>query len=138
MLKSIVRFARRVVTVVAVLALFAGNASVCDGWQATPEARMACCMSAPNCPMHDSNDHGRSVAHIPSQEQADDCCAVAPNRTQSSGANSPFALASVTALPAVVVSVVPVVVPALQQWRALVPLRSSPVPKHLLLSVLLV
>ena len=33
---------------------------------------------------------------------------------------------------------VPVAVPALQEWRALVPLPASPVPRHLLLSVLLV
>jgi hypothetical protein len=40
------------------------------------------------------------------------------------------------------VAIVPVVVapmvPALQEWRAFVPLPVSPVPKHLLLSVLLV
>jgi hypothetical protein len=34
--------------------------------------------------------------------------------------------------------VVPIALPALQEWRALAPLPVSPVPKHLLLSVLLV
>jgi len=132
-----VRFARSVAAVV-VLALVAGNVSVCAGWQATAEARMACCMSAPNCPMHESNSHGAGAQHIPSQEEADDCCAVTPNRTQSSEASPTFALSTVTALPAAALSVIPVVVPSLQQWRALVPLRRSSVPKHLLLSVLLV
>lgn len=138
MLKSVVRFARSLATVVAVLALVAGNVAICAGWQAMPEARMACCMNGASCPMHESNSHGSPARHRLSQEQADDCCAAAPNRTQSSGANATFALSSVTALPAAVASVVPVVVPALREWRALVPVPASSVPKHLLLSVLLV
>lgn len=138
MLKSMVRLGRSVAAVAAVLALIAGNLTVCAGWQATPEARMTCCMTAPDCPMHDSSSHGASARHMPSQQQADDCCAVTPNRTQSSAATPTFALSSVTTLPAAVLSVVPVVVPALQEWRVLRTLPVSPVPKHLLLSVLLV
>jgi hypothetical protein len=130
--------ARRVAAVAAVLTLCVGNFAVCAGWQATPEARMACCKDGTSCPMHKSASHGSGSTHVVSQAQADTCCAAASNRTDSPTAAASFALLNSAALPAVVSFVVPVAVPALQGWRALVPLPVSPVPKHLLLSVLLV
>jgi hypothetical protein len=133
-----VRLARRVATVAALLTLCVGNLAVCAGWQATAEARMACCMNGTSCPMHESESRGSGLERTVSQVDADNCCAAASNRTQSSAASSLFALSDTRALPAISPNVVPVVVLALQQWRALVPLPVSPVPKHLLLSVLLV
>jgi hypothetical protein len=32
------------------LPLFAGNATLCAGWSATPEERMACCKEGMACP----------------------------------------------------------------------------------------
>jgi hypothetical protein len=130
--------ARRFGAIVAVLTLSVGNFAVCAGWQATPEARMACCMNGTSCPMHKSQSHGAGSKHSITQGQADNCCAAASNRVQSSVPSSTFVLSNSTALPATPTSVVPVAVLALQEWRAVVPLRVSPVPKHLLLSVLLV
>jgi len=88
--------------------------------------------------MHKSESRRSSSERAISQVQADTCCAATSNRTQSSVTCSTFAITAATALPTAAATVVPVTVPALQDWRALVPLPVSSVPKHLLLSVLLV
>jgi hypothetical protein len=136
--KEVLTLIRRASAVVAILTLFVGNVALCAGWQATPEARMACCMNGTSCPMHKSESRGAGPKRAISQAQADSCCAAASSRTQSSIAGSAFVLSDATALIASASLVVPVAVPALQEWRALVPLPVSPIPKHLLLSVLLV
>ena len=130
--------ASRVATLAAVLTMCVGNLGVCAGWQATAEARMACCMNGTSCPMHASDSHGSRSTRTITQVHADNCCAAASSRTQSFVASSLFALAHATPLPFAASLVVPVPVSALQEWRALVPLPASPVPKHLLHSVLLV
>ena len=138
MLGEVVIQIRRLTAFLAVLALCAGNVpGVCAGWQATPEARMACCMSGTSCPMHKSESHGSGSAHT-TQAQADNCCAAASSRTEFPTAAAGFTLLNVSVLPAVVPFVVPVAAPALQEWRAFVPLPVLSVPKHLLHSVLLV
>ena len=135
---NVVVLSRRLVAIAAVLTLCAGNLAVCAGWQATPEARMACCRNEATCPMHKSEPNGSGTGHTVSQAQADNCCA-GSERTHSTATNSTFVLSGIVALtPATVPVVTSPNVPALQDWRALVPLRSSPVPKHLLLSVFLV
>jgi hypothetical protein len=88
--------------------------------------------------MHKSTSRGSSSKRSLTQVQADNCCAATSNHTQSSVAGSTFALSNGIALPAILGPVVLAPVLALQEWRALVPLPVSPVPKHLLLSVLLV
>lgn len=128
---------RHLAALAAIWALSVGNVAVCAGWQATPEARMACCTNGTSCPMHKSESHRSGSTHL-TQAQADACCAAASNRTQSPLAAASVTLSNSAALPAVIPFVVPVAVPALEEWRALVPLPVSPVPKHLLLSVLLV
>ena|SRR5437867_8194184 len=129
---------RRIAAVVAVLALCAGNLAVCAGWQATPEARMACCVNATTCPMHKSDSHEHSSKRVVSQAQADSCCAAAAQGRDSAAAGSTFAVSGVIALVPVTVFTVPTSAIASQEWRALVPLPVSSTPKHLLLSVLLV
>ena len=129
---------RRLSAIVAVLTLCIGNLPVCAGWQASAEARMACCEDESTCPMHKSNAPRSTSQHQLTQAQADTCCATASNRIQTSVAGATFVLANAIALPVHADAVVPIPVPALQEWRALVPLPASPVPKHLLLSVLLV
>lgn len=121
MLGSVLNLGRRVAAVVAILTLCGGSAAICAGWQATPEARMACCKSGASCPLHKTASHGRSSSRVITQAQADNCCAATSNRTQSSVAATTFALSSATALPAIHDSVVP-----LQEWRAFVPLPVSP------------
>ena len=97
---------------------------------------MACCQDETTCPMHKQSGHGSS--HHVTQSQADTCCA-ASERNDSATTCPAVASSGVIALaPATVPLVVIPSVPALEEWRALVPLRVSPVPKHLLLSVFLV
>ena len=131
-------WARRLAAIGAVLTLCVGNLAVCAGWQATAEARMACCASGTTCPMHKSASDGRSATHMVSQAQADTCCGGESSRTQSSIAGLALLLSTAPALSAVTPVVVPPPVLALQNWRALVPLPASPIPRHLLISVLLV
>jgi len=127
---------RRLAAAAAVLALSVGNLAVCAGWQATPEARMVCCQHESTCPMHKSDSAG--VKHSVTQAQADDCCA-SSERGRSATTHSTFTLSAVVTFTA---AVLPVAAgsntPALQAWRAFVPLPLPPIPKHLLLSVLLV
>ena len=138
MLGEVVTLARRASAVVALLTMIVGNIGVCAGWQATPEARMACCMDGATCPMHKSDGHEHSSKRVVSQAQADSCCAAAAQRHDSAAAGSTFAASSVTApVPVAVFTVQPIAF-ASQEWRVLVPLPVSSTPKHLLLSVFLV
>jgi len=128
---------RRVAAVVAVLALCAGNAAVCAGWQPTPEERMACCATGTSCPMHTSGGHQHASSTGAGQATADRCCAASTERRDSGAAGSVFASSGAIALlPAVLVPVSPML-PDAGEWAAPVPLRASPVPRHLLLSVFL-
>jgi hypothetical protein len=88
--------------------------------------------------MHKSESHGSGSKHQISQAQADNCCA-GSERNDSATTRTAFTSSAIVALaPATVPLTIPTALPALQGWRALVPLPVSPVPKHLLLSVLLV
>jgi hypothetical protein len=138
--KQVVTVTRRAAALVALLTLVVGNIAVCAGWQATPEARMACCMNGATCPMHksDSHKHSSSTRVVISQAQADSCCAAAAQRRDSSAAGSTFATAGVIALAPLTVFTVPPIAFASQEWRALVPLPLSSVAIHVLLSVFLV
>jgi len=129
---------RRVAAVLAALALCAGHVAVCAGWQATPEARMACCVGATTCPLHTSHNHAHFSRRVVSQAQADSCCAAAAQRRDSSAAGLTFAASGAIALVPVAAFAVPVRALMSQEWRALVPLPVSSTPKYLLLSALLV
>jgi hypothetical protein len=128
---------RRLAAIAAVLTLCAGNLAVCDGWRATPQARMACCDVEPACPLHEPDSHASGSHHGADQAQADGCCA-ASERTGSATTVAGFIPAGT---PALHVSPVPADLPAIasffERWRAVAPLPPSPVPKHLLLSVFL-
>jgi hypothetical protein len=135
---NVVVLSRRLVVIAAVLTLCAGNLAVCAGWQATPEARMACCRNEATCPMHKSESQDSGTRHTVSQAQADNCCA-GSERAHSTTTSSMFVPSGIVTLaPATMPVFTSPNVPVLQDWRALVPLPVSPVPKHLLLSVLLV
>jgi len=123
------------VALLAVLALAQGTMAQCAGWQATPQARRQCCQSGA-CARHEPV-HDGSHTQI-SQAAADDCCAQS-QRSDSSPSGTTFAssmtLAVLSAVPPVIlapVSATPVRVP----WQTSSP--PSHVPRHLLLSVLLV
>jgi hypothetical protein len=129
---------RRLAAIATVLTLCVGNLAVCAGWQATAEARMACCQDESTCPTHKSDSHHSAVKHAVTQAQADDCCA-GSERGDSATTTATFALSAVVTFTAVILPVVADSnAQALQDWRAFVPLPPPPIPRHLLLSVLLV
>ena len=128
--------AKRLPAIVLSLALVAGNVAVCAGWAPTPEARMACCSDGGTCPMHTSESGSNRPI---TQAEADSCCASSEGEgsTQSNPTVAP-ALSNAALGPAVIL---PVSAPRLSlnaSWRTIVPVRSTPVPKYVLLSVFLV
>lgn len=131
-------FSKRVSAVFLTFAFAASQAGVCAGWVATPDARMACCSDDGQCPMHKSESEDDGSKRVVSQAEADRCCAASE---QDGAAPSPSHVAFAISL-GVVISPVPVLIPEAEAhadiWRASVPRPAARVPKHLLLSVLLV
>ena len=126
---------RGVATVVCVLAFAQSAVALCAGWEATPEARMQCCEDGA-CALH-HHEHGAPRTQI-SRASADDCCAQSAG-SESSPSGTVFAstitLAVLQSHSLVVMSLAPV--QALSApWET--PSPPTHVPKHLLLSVLLV
>ena len=133
----VLTFGSRLATVAAVVALSGGNLALCAGWPATPEARMVCCADA-TCPMHKSDARDSGSTRTVSQAQADSCCA-ASERNASATPGSPFVLSgTLTLAPSPVPAILPTFTSDFNGWRARVPAPGTPVPKHLLLSVLIV
>jgi hypothetical protein len=132
-------FSRRLSALLLTLALSVSHVSVCAGWLATPEARMACCSAGGACPMHKGGSHESGSDRVITQAQADSCCA--SSEREESGQSVPSfapAISSMVLGPAVAL---PASFPALvlsDRWRTVTPVPSSPVPKHVLLSVFLV
>lgn len=128
---------RLFVTTLAVL-LGAGNLSVCGGWKASAEARMACCADH----HHGHATHGGSdrVGHDHADQlRADSCCASSEDDTST---NPSLRLVAVMSMPVTSTSVLlPPTIPS-SLWtggsRTESPPPTPPVPKHVLLSVFLV
>ena len=130
---------RRAAALVVALTLGAAGWAECAGWQATPEARMACCSDGDVCPMHGSPEPGSASGRVVTQAQADSCCAAsdADDSTPSAGAFSLSLSAALVTSP--LATLAPVATPVLfDAWRAQVPLPGAHVPKHVLLSVFLI
>ena len=133
------RLVQRLAALALTFGLVAGNAGICSGWSATPEARMACCSESGECPMHKGNSHSSASARDLTQAQADSCCASA-ERKHSNQSNPSFVTAITFAVLGAGV-VLPANVPALvlsDGWRTSTPISIASVPRHVLLSVFLV
>jgi hypothetical protein len=131
---------RRAMALVVMLTLGATGWVECAGWQATPEARMACCMDGADCPMHRSTGPGAGPRSLVTQAEADSCCA-ASDRDDSTPSNTAFSLSLSAALATSTVSILaPIMAPAasFDGWRTQLPLPLGQVPKHVLLSVFLI
>jgi hypothetical protein len=131
---------RRTTAFVVALALAAAGWAECAGWQATPEARMACCSGSGDCPMHGSTEPGSGSEKVLTQAQADSCCAASgtDDSTPSTGA---FSLSlSATLITSAISNLAPVAVPPapFDTWRTHVPIPVGQVQKHVLLSVFLI
>ena len=129
---------RRAAALVVALTLGAAGLAECAGWQATPEARMACCTDSGACPMHGSSESGSRSEQVVTQAQADSCCA-ASGGSESTPSAPTFSISLSAALVAPLPTIEPVTALSapLDSWREHVPLPGSQAPKHLLLSVFL-
>jgi hypothetical protein len=137
--RHVLRLVHRFAALALALGLIVGNAAVCAGWLATPEARMACCADGVECPMHKGDSHRSGSLRVLTQAQADSCCAAAEG--QNSNQSNPSFVTAITAAVLGVGVVLPANVPALvlsDAWRTSAPIPIAPVPKHVLLSVFLV
>jgi hypothetical protein len=134
-----VRIVHRLLAPVLGVLLLGGNAGVCAGWAATPEARMACCAEGGNCPMHQGDARQAGSGHRLTQAQADGCCG-ASERDQSSPPTPTF-VAPISSAVLGAGEVVPAISPDLVRtdgWRTAAPVPLAPVPRHVLFSVFLV
>jgi hypothetical protein len=131
---------RRTAALVVVLSLGATGWAECAGWQATPEARLACCSGNGDCPMHGSTGPGTGSDRVITQAQADSCCA-ASDTNDSTPSTEVFSLSLSAALVRSTFDLLaPIVAPpaSFDAWRTHVPLPVGHVPKHVLLSVFLI
>ena len=128
---------KHAVALVAVLTISAGGWAECAGWQATAEARMACCVEG-SCPMHRSAAHDSDSTNSINQAEADSCCASSdsPNPTPT-GIVFAMALPPSPLVDQLFASFAPLTL-LRDAARGAVPVGPSPVPKHLLLSVFLI
>jgi hypothetical protein len=131
---------RRTAALVVVLTLGVAGWAECAGWQATPEARMACCSGSGDCPMHGSTEPGSDAKRVVTQAQADSCCAASDTNDSTPSAGA-FSLSLSAALVTSTLSTLALIMapPAsVDAWRSHVPLPLGQVPKHVLLSVFLI
>jgi hypothetical protein len=72
----------RLIALVAACLVVSSHLAQCQGWLATPEARMACCADESQCPMHRGTHHDSRTRAV-SQADADACCAARPQSNDS-------------------------------------------------------
>lgn len=131
-------FLTRAVAVTTLLIVGTGGWAECAGWQATPEARMACCVEGDACPMHKSAASGSNSTASVSQTEADRCCAASESDNSTPPASSLAMTVPPAPLAAELFAFVPSPAVPRDFWRESVPLAGSQVPRHLLLSVFLI
>jgi hypothetical protein len=134
---------RRLVGGVAALALALGQVGLCAGWSQSPEARQACC-SMGSCPMHENDLASDAIGAAQTtsahrgvdQSEADRCCGLSEQR----GDPAPSAAGITPIAPLALLTAPVTLVVELDARRRdhRVPPRAVAVPRHLLLSVLLV
>jgi hypothetical protein len=128
---------RRLIVLSLMLTLSSAQSVLCAGWSATPDDRMACCSDGGGCRKHDADAHGTPSDHArSSQSDADTCCAAAE---RDGSAQSPVVLALLLEpVAGSITAAAPATALTAAERHALHPVAISPVPRYLLLSVLLV
>jgi hypothetical protein len=131
------KVARSAAALLMSVTLMTSSMAVCAGWLPTPEARMDCCTNGDPCPMHESSNDNRHSTRVITQDEADRCCA-----SSERGDAAPSTAAS-AAVPHLAIVVAPVPFTPFVDVIAHLPETAPPallshVPKHLLLSVILV
>ena len=92
----------RPAALIALVVLIGGPFAKCEGWLATPEARMACCANEQDCPMHKADRRPSGSTHTVSQSDADRCCATSePGGSLPSSAKAIGSVDSLALIPSV-------------------------------------
>lgn len=132
------RSGNRLVCLVLMLAVAAGQAGLCAGWTPTPESRMACCSEGGACPMHTADSESTGTPHAVSQVEADRCCAASEDSDSAPSPTNVLLPVTLAVVVGPIADLLPVLQPRLAVWAASEPPGATRVPKHLLLSVFLV
>ena len=129
---------RRLLGVLAIVMMVSGHLADCQGWMASPEARMACCAEGHECPMHTSADRQAGSANSADQADADRCCAASERGTSVPSSVSITSASLVAVLPAL--SAVPdaAVIAPYVEWLEAAPGPPPSLARHALLSVFLI
>jgi hypothetical protein len=135
MLEAMGSIVRRTAALLCVLAFAQGTLLQCTGWQATPEARRQCCQGGA-CPLQHRQD--TSARTVVTQAAADDCCASSSRHDSSPIGASIASFITLAVLQPLAHETLTLSAnaPLSPAWEA--PSPPPHVPKHLLLSVLLV
>lgn len=134
--RNVLTIARTVAA--SLIAVFlSGPVAVCAGWQATPEARMACCLEGDECSMHSSEDPGGIATRAVTQADADSCCAASEQDDASPTEKSLVAVAAQPQATHSILLLPPATPQAVAQYRR-APDRIFDVPRNVLLSVFLI
>lgn len=129
---------RRIAALAVAAFISGGNVGLCAGWEATAEARMACCAEGGSCPMHQPAGQDSGSSRVVSQAEADSCCAASESDDSTPSASNFVPTVSLAAVASPVLLVVLPTRASFDFWRAPTPRPGSQVPKHLLLSVFLI
>ncbi|MEO5821460.1 MAG: hypothetical protein ABIT71_13225 [Vicinamibacteraceae bacterium] len=126
---------RRIAAFVLMLGLVAGAWRPCAGWEATPEARMACCHRGGKCTMHKVT--GTADTRV-DQARADTCCAASEPQDAPQPPASAVVAVALVPVAGLFAQIAPPPVLPVDCWQPPPLLASRQSPRHLLLSVFLI
>lgn len=127
---------RRIAAFALMAGLVTGAWRPCAGWEATPEARMSCCLRKAACAMHKGARDG--AATTVEQTEADRCCAASERPDAYQPPPVVIAPPIVTPLAGLFAEGPSVPIRGIVRDRPPPRLASRQLPTHLLLSVFLI
>jgi hypothetical protein len=129
---------KRTVSAILFVLLFAGDFVVCAGWQASPEARMACCENGTACPMRHSGNANNNTKTALTQSDADRCCASSEQHESAPSSSAFVPMVALAPLPVLFSPLAWSTDRGLAAWGLAIPPPPSHVPIQVLLSVFLI
>jgi hypothetical protein len=130
--------ARRFAALSIILAMILGSPAICAGWARSAAERLACCVEEIGCPMHEPPVHQSHASAGVTQAQADACCAASESRKSSPTTQHFTNIGSASLAPSVLSLIVTSPTALVPTTRSTPARPPGPVPRHLLLSVLIV
>lgn len=135
---NVLNLARRFLALTTISAMMIGSSGICVGWTASADDRRACCVEETGCPKHEVPMHHPHASTGVTQAQADACCAATESRRSSPTTPHLTRTASVSLAPSALSLIVDQPAAPFLCTRTAPARPPGTVPRHLLLSVLLV